>query len=94
MLIRANTGKHPLSYVERDYVYLNKEPTGQGQKLQFRYAGPYIVQKVNSPYLFTLKDMSTGKCIPRPVHINRLKPSFVRKPNPTKYVWILPKLDI
>ena len=35
--------------------------------------------------MFTLKDSLTQKCLPRPVHTDRLKTAFVRKPNPSKY---------
>ncbi|CAC5361631.1 unnamed protein product [Mytilus coruscus] len=62
-----------------------KNPTGQGQKLKYRYAGPYIIHKIHSPHMVVLKDPDSQKCLPNPIHINRIKPAYVRLPNPAQY---------
>lgn len=85
MVERVNGSKTPLQYSPGDYVYLSKEPSGPGQKFQFKYAGPYIIKKIQSPHMIILKDLNTEKCLPRAVHINRLKPAYVRQPNPVPY---------
>ena len=85
MIERANTDTHNLLLTEGDYVYLAKDPTGAGQKFKFKHAGPYVIDKVNSPHLYVLMDPITNKKIPKPVHINRLKPAYVREPNPCEY---------
>ncbi|CAC5414127.1 unnamed protein product [Mytilus coruscus] len=45
--------------------------------------------------MYTLKDPNTNKILSQPVHINKLKPAYVRKPNPSKYFMdpVLTKLD-
>ena len=53
--------------------------------MKLRYAGPYVIHEIRSPHMFILKDLSSHKCLPRAIHINRLKPAYVRKPNPTNY---------
>lgn len=85
MLDRVNKQRSTLAYSTGDYENLHKEPTGQGKKFKFKYSGPYFIQKVNSPHMLTLKDPLTQKCLPCPVHIDRSKQTFVRKPNPSKY---------
>ena len=74
-----------LNLSEGDYVYLSKDPSGPGHKFKYKYTGPYAVDKCNSPHLITLKDPMTGKNLPSPVHINRLKMAYVRKPTPMNY---------
>jgi hypothetical protein len=66
-------------------VYLSKDPSGPDHKFKYKYTGPYAVDKCNSPHLITLKDPMTGKNLPSPVHINRLKMAYVRKPTPMNY---------
>ena len=85
MVERVNDSLNPLQYAEHDYVYLSKNPTGQGQKLKYRYAGPYIIHKIHSPHMVVLKDPDSQKCLPNPIHINRIKPAYVRQPNPAQY---------
>jgi hypothetical protein len=45
------------------------EPTGKGRKLQSQYSGPYVVDKINSPHLVTLRQKSTGKLFKTPFTI-------------------------
>ncbi|CAC5356089.1 unnamed protein product [Mytilus coruscus] len=83
MIDRSNKDKIPnISFHENDFVYLLKEPTGSGQKFNKKFAGPFVISTVNSPHMYTLKDPNTNKIISQPVHINRLKSAYVRKPNP------------
>lgn len=67
-------------------IYLRKDPTGPGQKLKFKYAGPFIIHEIRSPHMFIIKDLNTQKCLPRAIHINRLKSAYVRQPNPIQYL--------
>ena len=56
------------------------------QKFKNKFAGPYIISSVNSPHTYILKDPCTDRLVSQPVHINRLKPAYVRIPNPTKFL--------
>lgn len=56
-----------------------------GQKFKLKHAGPYIIHRINSPHLYSLMEPKTNKVIPQPVHINRLKPAYIRVPNPCEY---------
>ena len=56
----------------------------QKQKLQNRYTGPYIVDSVKSYHLIVLRD-EQNRILKTPVHINRLKMAYVRKPTPLSY---------
>jgi hypothetical protein len=56
MVERANQNQKTLALTKGDYVYLTKDPTGVGQKLKYRHAGPYVIEKVNSPHTFSLVD--------------------------------------
>ncbi|CAG2237233.1 unnamed protein product [Mytilus edulis] len=35
--------------------------------------------------MVVLKDPDSQKCLPNPIHINRIKPAYVRQPNPAQY---------
>ncbi|CAC5403777.1 unnamed protein product [Mytilus coruscus] len=85
MIERANQKAHNLSLEKGDYVYLGKDPRGAGQKFKLKHAGPYIIHRINSPHLYSLIEPKTNKVIPQPVHINRLKPAYIRVPNPCEY---------
>ncbi|CAC5394519.1 unnamed protein product [Mytilus coruscus] len=85
MIERANQKAHNLSLEKGDYVYLGKDPRGAGQKFKLKHAGPYIIHRINSPHLYSLMEPKTNKVIPQPVHINRLKPAYIRVPNPCEY---------
>ena len=85
MVERANQNQKALALTKGDYVYLAKDPTGVGQKLKYRHAGSYVIEKVNSPHMISLVDPLTNKTLKGPVHINRLKPAYVRMPNPCEF---------
>ena len=78
MIERSNSDTHNLLLTRGDYVYLAKDPTGSGQKFKFKHAGHYVIDIVNSSHLHVMMDPITNKKIPNPVHINRLKPAYVR----------------
>ncbi|CAC5421293.1 unnamed protein product [Mytilus coruscus] len=44
-----------------------------------------IIHGINSPHLYSLMNPKTNKIIPQPVHINCLKPAYIRVPNPCEY---------
>ena len=69
-----------------DYVYLDKEPRGQGRKLKPTFAGPYVVDQIHSEHLVTLRDPRGTTRFPRPIHVNRLKVAHIRAPNPQNYL--------
>ncbi|MES9904353.1 MAG: integrase [Sedimenticola sp.] len=85
MLSRANIKCHPLQLEKNDYVYLLlQDNTGvTGNKLQRRYAGPFVVQALQSPHMVQICDPTTKKV--RLVHIDRLKAAYVRAPTPDNY---------
>jgi hypothetical protein len=90
MTQRENKRTNPLNQNVGDYVYMLTEPTDKGRKLQSKYSGPYVVDKIKSPHLVTLRKKSTGKWFKNPVHLDRLKVAFVRAPNPTNFY--IPKI--
>ena len=90
MTQRENKRTNPLNLNVGDYVYMLTEPTSKGRKLQSKYSGPYVVDKINSPYLVTLRQKSTGKLFKNPVHLDRLIVVYVRAPNPTNFY--IPKI--
>ncbi|CAC5414436.1 unnamed protein product [Mytilus coruscus] len=85
MIERPNQTAHNLSLEKGDYVYLGKDPRGAGQKFKLNQTGPYIIHRIDSPHLYSLMEPKTNKVIPQPVHINRLKPAYIRVPNPCEY---------
>ena len=85
MLERANAHVNPLPVKVGDYVYLSVEPTGQGQKLKFRFDGPFVVTDIPIPHMVKLRDPVTGHNLKQSFHINRLKMAYVRDPNPIRY---------
>ncbi len=56
MLDRANETTHPLNVAPGDYVYLHTENTCVGQKLQNKYTGPFVIDKIISPHLVELRN--------------------------------------
>ena len=50
MAQRENKRTNPLNLKVGDYVYMLTDPTGKGRKLQSKYSGPYVVDKINSPH--------------------------------------------
>lgn len=96
MLDNANMKVRSLSFSSGDYVFLRTEPTGTGQKLQNIYKGVFVIQEMVSPHLALLRDNSSGKVFDKPVHVNRLKPAYVRAPTPTNYFCVTrtTKVDI
>ena len=85
MVERYNRKSNPLHLSVGDYVYMLKDPTGQGRKLQSKYSGPYVVQSIKSGYLVRLKDPTTDKILKNDVHLDRLKVAYIRAPNPSDY---------
>lgn len=88
---RENKKTNPLRLNVGDFVYMLKEPTGQGRKLQPKYSGPFVVHKIDSPHIVTLRDKLTGKLFKNPVHLDRLKTAYVREPNPENF--FVPKVE-
>ena len=85
MVSRCNSNAHPLNLQSEDYVFVSEEPTGQGQKLQHKFDGPYVVHRLSSPHMVILKDPDTNICRKDAVHMDRLKMAFIREPSPKPY---------
>ena len=85
MVSRCNSNAHPLNLQSGDYVFVSEEPTGQGQKLQHKFDGPYVVHRLSSPHMVILKDPDTNICRKDAVHMDRLKMAFIREPSPKPY---------
>ena len=81
MCEKANANINPLSVTEGDFVYLSANHSDIGSKLDFKYQGPFVIDKVNSPHIVTLKDVSNNS-YKHNIHVNRLKPAHVRMNNP------------
>lgn len=84
MVTSANKTSKELNIQERSYVYLQTETSGEGQKLQNRFSGPYVVEQLSSPHMVVLRDPATNKLL-NPVHRDRLKTAFIREPTPTNF---------
>ncbi|CAC5405680.1 unnamed protein product [Mytilus coruscus] len=86
MVERVNKTTSPLKLSVGDYVYLHDEPTGQGQKLQAKFSGPFIVDNIPSPHLIKIRDPENKRRLRMPVHINRFKMAYIRAPQPQTYL--------
>lgn len=84
MVASANKTSKELNIQERSYVYLQTKTSGEGQKLQNRFSGPYVVEQLSSPHMVVLRDPATNKLL-NPVHRDRLKTAFIREPTPTNF---------
>lgn len=62
MVSRYNSKALPLNLQVGDYVLLSMDPKGQGQKLQHKFEGPFVVHSIPSPHMVTLKDPTTNIC--------------------------------
>lgn len=62
-------------------VYLQTETSGDGQKFQNRFSGPYVVEQLSSPHMVVLRDPTTNNS----VHRDRLKTAYIREPTPTNF---------
>ena len=82
---RVNKTANPLSLQSGDYVWLQREPTGKGRKLQYCAEGPYVVAEIQSPHRVMLSNPTTGERHKNAVHVNRLRMAYVREPNPVPY---------
>lgn len=85
MVSRYNSKAFPLNLQVGDYVLLSMDPKGQGQKLQHKFEGPFVVHSIPSPHMVTFKDPTTNICRKDTVHMDRLKMAFVREPSPMPY---------
>ena len=86
MVERVNAKSNPLSVAVGDYVYLLRESSKIGQKLQNKYDGPFVIDSIESAHLVILVDPVSGKKLHRSVHLDRLKFAYVRQPNPLPYL--------
>ena len=85
MLDRANDNINPLNVSVGDFVYLQTDVACAGQKLKSKYTGPFVIDRICSPHLVTLRNSETGTLVKNPVHLNHLKMAYVREPQPTPY---------
>lgn len=83
---QANEKLHEIKVSVGDYVYLAKEPTGQGQKLKPNFEGPFIVHAVLSNHRVNLRDPKAKRTFKQPVHMDRLKIAHVRAPDPQPFL--------
>ena len=85
MLNRANQGKDILKLASGDYVYLADESNVAARKLRHQCAGPYVVDEVVSPHMITLIDPEGQKQFSKPIHLDRVKPAYVRQETPGNF---------
>lgn len=78
----ASKTLYDIDIKEGDYVYLQVEPTGKGQKFQNRFAGPYITDKLSSPHTVILRG-SMNSARRHTVHRDRVKLAYVPEPTPS-----------
>ena len=84
MVDTENSNTKDVLLKEGDYVFLQIEATGEGQKFQNRFDGPYVIEKLLSPHMVQLKDPRTNKLLSQ-IHRDRLKIAYVREPTPSNY---------
>ena len=85
MIDRANQGRDMLKLTTGDYIYLDDESTVAARKLRHQCAGPYVVDQIVSPHMFTLIDPEGKKQFPKPIHLDRVKPAYVRQETPGNF---------
>lgn len=85
MVNRANQGRDILQLTSGDYVYLAVESNVAARKLRHQCAGPYVVDKVVSPHMITLIDPEGNQQFPKPLHLDRVKPAYVRQETPGNF---------
>ena len=81
----CNEKVHELHLSVGDYVYMQREPVGQGQKFQPIYDGPFVVTTLDSEHMVYLRDPAGKRNFRKAVHVNRLKLAHVRMPFPDNY---------
>lgn len=54
---------------------LSSKIKGFASKLAPKYSGPYVVVKIVSPVIYQLKDVESGKILPK-IHIKELKKAY------------------
>jgi hypothetical protein len=84
MVDTVNSNARDVRFNKSDYVFLQIESTGEGQKFQNRYDGPYVIEELPSPHMVQLRDPHKNKLLPQ-VHRDRLKIAYVREPIPSNY---------
>lgn len=85
MTERLNKDRPMLIVTKGDYVYMTDENPGTAKKLKPLYSGPYVVDSVVSDHMVRLTDPGGKKTFSQPIHIDRLKPAYVRQPNPSTF---------
>ena len=91
MLARENCNIKQLVLSPGDYVYLTDESSGPAKKLKSHYQGPFVVRSVLSDHMVHLTDPVSNTAFPKSVHIDRLKPAFVRQPSPMNFFTVSTK---
>ena len=87
-----NANKHidkETVFEKSDYVFLSEQPTGQGQKLKHKFSGPYVIQDIATNHMVQLRDPTGKRQFPDCVHKERLKPAYIRQPNPSPYFKVI-----
>ena len=85
MINRANQGRDMLKLTTGDYVYLDDESNVVARKLRHQCAGPYVVDQIVSPHMIMLIDPEGKKQFPKPIHLDRVKPAYVRQETPGNF---------
>ena len=80
-----NENIHELKVSVRNYVYLTREPVGQGRKCQHTFDGPFVVNNIPRPHMVILRDPTGKRTYSRPVHVNRLRLTHPQAPWPASY---------
>lgn len=83
--METRSTQEPHGLKSGDYVYMSKEPTGVGKKLQDQFAGPLVVHKIHSDHMLILRNPEKDIIYQQPVHISRVKAAYVREPTPSPY---------
>ena len=90
MLKRKNENINPLKTEIGDFVYLLADNDTIGSKLDNKFLGPFVIERVVSPHIVDLIDPETS-VLKQNIHVNRLKPGHIRINDP-KYVDLHPEL--
>lgn len=72
-----------------NYVFLSENPTGQGQKLKYKFTGPFVIENVLTDHMVLLRDPTGKRQFNDGIHKDRLKQGYIRKPNPSPYFKVI-----
>ena len=93
MLARENVSARNLELTVGDYVYMTDETAVAAKKLKQQYSGPFVVKEIVSVHTVMLEDPEKKHTFSEPIHIDRLKPAYIRRPTPSNFFVVSHKVQ-